>query len=199
MYTFKQFISESVKGNKKIVTTFGRMNPPTSGHEKLVRAVKKAAKKENADASIYISHTQDAKKNPLSYKDKLYWTQKAFGNIVKKSSARTIIEVLKELDSTYSEVTIVVGSDRIKEFDTLTNKYNGRDYNFKSIKVISAGERDPDSEGVDGMSASKLRELAKNGKISNFLMGLPNKLAINQKSSKALYDLVRKEMGISKI
>jgi len=188
--------SEAVNGDKKIVITFGRMNPPTTGHEKLVRALNKTAKRVGGEAAIYLSHSQDAKKNPLSYKDKLIWAQKAFGDVVKKSSARNIIEVLKELDSAYTDVTIVVGSDRVKEFDTLANKYNGKEYNFKSIQTVTAGERDPDSEGVDGMSASKMRELAKDGKISNFLMGLPNKLAINQKSSKALYTLTRKGMGI---
>jgi len=183
-------------GEKSIVITFGRMNPPTTGHSKLVRMVTKTARRNKADAAVYLSHSQDKKKNPLSYEDKIKATTYAFGSIVKKSDARTIIEVLKELDGTYSNVIIVVGSDRVQEFDTLANKYNGSDYTFKSIKVVSAGDRDPDAEGVEGMSASKMRQLAKDGEVASFIAGLPDQLARQRTRGRAVYDLVRKEMGI---
>ena len=123
------------------VITFGRMNPPTVGHEKLVNKVKAEAK--GGPAFVYLSHTQKAPKDPLSYDDKIKYAQAAFGRIVKKSSARTIIEVMKELQGKYSAVKLVVGSDRVSEFKTLLNKYNGKDYNFDKIEVVSAGERDP--------------------------------------------------------
>lgn len=189
-------VTEAVDGNKKIVLTFGRMNPPTTGHSKLVRMVHKVARRNKADPAVYLSHSQDKKKNPLSYKDKIKIANDAFGSVVKDSSARTIIEVLKELESAYTDVIIVVGSDRVREFDTLTNKYNGREYNFKSIETVSAGERDPDAEGVEGMSASKMRQLAKDGEASLFMAGLPDQIARQRSAARAVYDLVRKEMGL---
>jgi len=189
-------VTEAVDGNKKIVVTFGRMNPPTTGHSKLVRMVAKQARRAGADSAVYLSHSQDKKKNPLSYKDKIKFAKAAFGSIVKNSKARNIIEVLKELDSAYSDVIIVVGSDRVKEFDTLANKYNGKEYNFKSINTVSAGDRDPDAEGVTGMSASKMRQMAADGEAAMFMAALPDKLAQQRSTGREVYDLVRKGMGL---
>jgi hypothetical protein len=157
--------------------------------------VKSVAKKQGADAQIYLSHSADKKKNPLPYKDKFKFAKKAFGSVIKKSNARTIMQVLSELDSSYDEVYIVVGSDRISEFSKLVNKYNGKDYNYSKIELVSAGERDPDADDVSGMSASKLRSLAANGEYDEFLTGLPSKL--NDRDSKSMYDIIRKNMGIS--
>jgi hypothetical protein len=185
----------SEKAGSAVVISFGRLNPPTSGHEKLVNKVKSVAKKQGADAQIYLSHSADKKKNPLPYKDKLKFAKKAFGSVIKKSNARTIMQVLSELDSSYDEVYIVVGSDRISEFSKLVNKYNGKDYNYSKIELVSAGERDPDADDVSGMSASKLRSLAANGEYDEFLTGLPSKL--NDRDSKSMYDIIRKNMGIS--
>ena len=109
------------------VVTFGRMNPITVGHAKLVDKVKSVSKSERGKPLIYLSHSQDNKKNPLSYKDKLKFARSAFGPSIQKSKARTIIEVLKELDGKYDDIVIVVGSDRVKEFDTLLNKSNKKE------------------------------------------------------------------------
>ncbi len=167
-------MTEAVK--RTAVISFGRFNPITVGHEKLVNKVVSEAIKRKADPAIYMSHSQDAKKNPLSYEEKLSLAQKAFGKPVKKSTAKTIIEVSKELSGKYSDLVIVVGSDRVGEFETLLNRYNGKEFNFESISVISAGERDPDADDVTGMSASKMRSLAAQGNMEAFKNGLPSKL-----------------------
>jgi nicotinic acid mononucleotide adenylyltransferase len=177
------------------VLSFGRMNPITSGHQKLVDKINTEAKKRKAKAMLFISHSQDKKKNPLSYADKLKFAKKAFGNIVQKSNAKTIIEVLKMLDGKYSTVVIVVGSDRVKEFSDLINRYNGKDYTYNNIEIVSAGERDPDADDVSGMSASKIRSLAVAGKFKEFKSGLPSKLT--DRDAKEMYDVVRTNMGIT--
>ena len=185
-------MNEAVKNS--IVISFGRFNPITVGHEKLVsKAISEAAKRK-ADAAIYMSHSQDSKKNPLSYEQKIQLGQKAFGRIVKKSNARSIIEVAKELSNKYDNLIIVVGSDRVSEFQSLLTKYNEMEYVFENIEVVSAGERDPDADDVTGMSASKMRELAKKGDMQSFKTGLPKKL---KSSSVEIINMVRKGMGLN--
>ena len=178
---------------KKIVFTFGRMNPPTIGHEKLANKIKAVAKKENADARIYLSHTQNPTKDPLSYKQKLAFAKKAFG-IAHKSNAKQIFQILKEIyEEGYTDIWMVVGSDRVKEFDTLIKKYNGRgDYKFDSINVISAGQRDPDAKGVEGMSGTKLRAIAKAGDFDTFKQAAASKLSDRDK--KKMMDMVQKAL-----
>ena len=180
----------------KAVVTFGRMNPPTVGHEKLVNEIIKNAIAVKGTPLVYLSKTQDAKKNPLSYDDKIKFGQALFGKkILIKSQAKTIIEVFKELQKKgFKEIVMVAGSDRVNEFDTLLNKYNGKDYTFDSIKVVSAGERDPDSDGVDGMSASKMRALAADGNSADFSKGVPS---TNKSLVASLYKAVRKGLGIN--
>jgi len=178
----------------KIVFTFGRMNPPTIGHEKLVNKVKDIARKEGAKAEVYLSQTQDAKKNPLSYDDKVMLAREAFGSIVQKINLKTIIDVMKHISGKYAEVILVVGDDRVGEFDTLLNKYNGKDYNFSSIEVVSAGQRDPDAEGVEGMSASKMRDAAREGDKDKFKSGLPKKLQVHADD---IYTMVRAGMKLA--
>ena len=178
---------------KKVVFTFGRMNPPTKGHMRLVNQTKKIAKSERADAHVYLSHTQNPKKDPLDYKTKLSYAKSAFGNIVKQSNDRTVIEILKSLQKNYSSVIMVVGSDRVNEFSKLLNKYNGKDFKFDDIKVVSAGQRDPDAEGVAGMSASKMRELAMKNDYLEFKMGAANS---GEQKIKQLFLDVRKGMGL---
>lgn len=180
--------------SRKVVASFGRMNPPTVGHEKLVNKVKEIARKIGGKAEIYLSHSQDAKKNPLSYDDKIMIAKEAFGSIVQKASAKTIIEVMKTLQSHYDEVTLVVGADRVSEFETLLNKYNSKEFNFNVIDVVSAGERDPDAEGVEGMSASKMRDAALKGEETKFKSGLPKKLASHAED---IYTMVRAGMKLS--
>ena len=179
---------------KTAVVSFGRMNPPTIGHEKLVNKVKELAKSAGGVAQIYLSHSQDAKKNPLSYDDKVMLAREAFGSIIQKAPAKTLIDVMKSLSGHVDNVVFVAGADRVQEFTTLLNKYNGKEFNFKSIEVVSAGERDPDAEGVEGMSASKMREAATSGNFSKFKMGLPKNL---QKHADEVYRLVRGGMKLS--
>ena len=145
----------------KTVFTFGRMNPPTIGHQKLVDKVKAEAKKQGAMPHVYLSHTQNAKKDPLDYNTKIKFARKAFGPSVTQSASKTIIQVLQEIEKMgHTEVTLVVGSDRVNEFKTFLSKYNGKDFTFKKLSVVSAGQRDPDAEGAAGMSATKIRGLA---------------------------------------
>ncbi len=181
---------------KHTVVAFGRMNPPTVGHQALVNAVQEHAKKIGGTAEVHLSKSQDPKKNPLSYKDKVSYAQKAFGDVVKDSSAKNPLEVLKGLHGKTDHVTMVAGSDRVEEYKNLLNRYNGHPdhYTFKSINVVSAGDRDPDSEGVEGMSASKMREHAKNKSHEEFSSGLPESL---KQHSHEMMSRVRAGMGIN--
>ena len=180
--------------NSTAVISFGRMNPITVGHEKLVSRVIAEALRRKATPMVFMSHSQDAKKNPLSYEDKLKFARRAFGKVVIDSDARTIIEIAKNLSQRFNNLVMVVGQDRVREFTALLNTYNGRDYSFENIEVVSAGARDPDSESVEGMSASKMRSFAQEGDFENFKKGLPKKL---KSSAKEVYDTVRSNMNLS--
>ena len=188
----KPELDEAVRSDT-VVVSWGRMNPVTSGHEKLALKVASEAKARKAVPAIYLSHSSDPKKNPLSYDDKIKFAQAAFGKIVVKSSAKTIIQVAAQLQRQYKNMVLVVGSDRVGEFRTLLNKYNGKDYTFDSIEVISAGERDPDADDVSGMSASKMRALAADDDLNTFKKGLPKRL---QSKAQQVFDAVRNGMGI---
>ena len=180
---------------KKVTITFGRMNPPTIGHEKLVAKLMMVAKSKASQPRIYLSHTQNAKKDPLSYKAKVSVAKAAFGKAVKVSKEKNIVGVMKSLEKEkFTDVTLVVGSDRVSEFRSFLNKYNGTEFNFNSITVVSAGERDPDAEGVSGVSASKMRALAKSGDEKSFMGGAPSNLSNTEK--KKLYKDVRAAMNI---
>jgi len=189
-------LAEAAGDDKPAVVTFGRMNPITVGHEKLAAAVISNAKQRGGTPYIYLSQSQDKNKNPLSYNDKIKYAQKAFGPAVIKSKARTIIEVMVELSGKHKDVIVVVGSDRVKEFDRLLNKYNksSADYVFNNIKVVSAGQRDPDAEGVKGMSGTKMRGYAADNDVKKFATGLPSKL---KTSAAAILADVRKGMNMS--
>ena len=178
-----------------VVLSFGRMNPMTNGHEKLADKIKSEAIKRNADAKLYLSHSTNPKKDPLDFNSKVKFAKKAFGPMVQNSAARTIIEVAKELTGKYDNLVVVVGSDRIPEFKTLLNKYNGKDFDFKSIEIISAGERDPDAEGVTGMSGSKMRSFVSSDDFNSFKQGVPSKLS--DADAKALFNAVKKGMKLS--
>ena len=175
---------------------FGRFNPPTSGHEKLLDHIKKTAAGEQY--MIYPSHSVDPQKNPIDAETKVLFMKKMFPdhstNIIYDPSIRTIIDALKHADvQGYSSVNIVVGADRQKEFESLANKYNGQLYNFDAINVVSAGERDPDAEGVEGMSASKLRALAADGDFETFRQGLPK--GARGMVARELFNTVQRSMG----
>jgi len=189
-------MNDSLKEAKAdtVVLGWGRMNPITTGHEKLAKKVAQVATQANGVPKIYLSHSTDPKKNPLSYNDKVSLAQKAFGNIIIKSQAKTIIQVMQELQRSHKNVVLVVGSDRVSQFETLLNKYNGKDYSFDSIKIVSAGERDPDADDVSGMSASKMRALAADGEEKQFIQGLPQRL---KRDGKQIFNMVRTGMKLA--
>ena len=175
---------------------FGRFNPPTAGHEKLLDKIKDTA--ESGAYTVYPSHSEDNDKNPIGAEDKVLFMKKIFpshsSNIVYDQSIRTIIDALVHADvQGYQTVNLVVGSDRQKEFESLANKYNGELYTFDAINVISAGDRDPDAEGVEGMSASKLRALAADGDFESFKKGLPK--AAKGSVAQELFNTVQKSIG----
>ena len=183
--------------SETLTVGFGRFNPPTIGHEKLLNHIKKVA--DNGEYRIYPSHSQDAKKNPLDSETKVGYMRKMYpdhsSSIVHDTGMKTIFDVLKGAHQQgYKNVNIVVGADRLQEFEKLANKYNGNLYSFETINVVSAGERDPDAEGVEGMSASKLRKHAKDGDFETFSKGVPK--ALGEKDAKKLYNTVRKNMGL---
>jgi len=179
--------------NSTAVISFGRFSPPTVGHEKLINKVIAEAKSRNATPMIFASHSFDKKKNPLPYKSKIRYLKTTFGNVIQETNSKTIIQIAKELEVNYTNLVLVVGSDRVAEFQKLLNAYNGKEYTFKNIEVVSAGARDPDAEGVSGMSASKLRALAAEGNFNEFKKGIPKKLA---SSADEIFKELRSNMGI---
>ena len=164
---------------KTIAFTFGRFNPPTIGHEKLINKVKSVRAD---DYKIFLSRSEDPKKNPLSPRQKLAYMKKMFPSHARNieiNPTNMILDIATMLHNKgYSEIFMVVGSDRVREFETILNKYNNVKsrhgyYNFDNINVLSAGERDPDAEGAVGMSASKMRAAAAKGDLNSFKKGLP--------------------------
>ena len=185
-----------------IVFAFGRFNPPTTGHEKLIKKVASVAG--SNPYRIYPSFTQNPKRDPLPHALKVAYMRKMFKkyakNIIADTAAKTAIMIAEKLyKEGYKNLIMVAGSDRVKEFSTLLNRYNDAPdqkgnqlFKFDSVKVVSAGERDPDSEGVEGMSASKMRAAASNGDMDSFLQGVPSGFS----DGKKLYRDIRKYMGI---
>jgi len=171
-------LSQLYESPKQATFTFGRFNPPTTGHEKLIKALAS----QGGDVMVFPSHSQDPKKNPLPVAKKIAYMKKMFPRYARNimtSKSRTVFEIATELQKLgYTDVVMVVGSDRVKEFTSLLMKYNGVKgrhgfYDFETIKVLSAGERDPDAEGVEGMSASKMRAAAIDNDYDSFKLGLP--------------------------
>lgn len=176
------------------VFTFGRFNPPTTGHGKLVNAVVSHADKNNADHYVFASHTQDSKKNPLSHGQKVHFLKKLFpkANVSEHPDVKTAIHAVKHLsEKGHKKITMVVGSDRVDHFHKLLHQYNGKEYHVPHLEVVSAGHRDPDAEGIEGMSASKQREHASKKNFREFAKGVPVK-----KHAKELYHAVRKGMRL---
>ena len=193
---------ELTEAKNTIVFAFGRFNPPTTGHEKLIQKTVSVAA--SNPWRIYPSFTQNPKKDPLPHALKVAYMRKMFSkykrNIIADADAKTAIMIAEKLyKEGFKNLVMVAGSDRIKEFSTLLNRYNDAPdkrgnqlFKFDSVDVVSAGERDPDSEGVEGMSASKMRAAAVDGDIDSFLKGVPSGFA----DGKKLYRDVRKYMGI---
>lgn len=180
-----------------LTVTFGRFNPPTVGHKKLLDAAKKAAGK--GSLKIYPSRSQDAKKNPYDADEKVDVMRQMFPdhaeNIVNDPNSKTIFDVLKQAHQDgYSSVKIVVGGDRVKEFKKLSSDYNGQLYDFSGVETVSAGERDPDAEGVEGMSASKMRKAAADNDFKSFRQGIPTN--IDDKTAKQMMNNLRKKMQV---
>ena len=200
MKTFYKFLSEAK--DRPAVFSFGRFNPPTTGHAKLAERLSKVARTAGGDPFIFSSHSNDPKKNPLPHKVKVRYLRKFFGKKigVPDVNARTVFDIAVALyNQGYRDIYMVVGSDRIREFDTLLKKYNsvkGRHgfYKFDTIQIVSAGERDADADDVSGMSASKMRAFADKGDFDSFKQGVPSR---NAREAQQLYKDVRKGMGIA--
>ena len=191
--------SELDKTLDTLTLAFGRFNPPTAGHEKLIQAAEKAAA--GGDLKIYPSRTQDNKKNPIDPDMKVSYMRKMFpdykDNIINDPKMRSIFDVLVAAsEEGYKSVNIIVGSDRLGEFESLAMKYNGDIYNFDEIKTISAGPRDDEAEGVGGVSSSKQRKAVMDDDFKAFKRGLPK--TVKDADAQALFDAVRTGMNVKK-
>ena len=179
---------------KTMVFTYGRFNPPTIGHKKLIDRVIAVAQKYQGDYKVYSGKTQDPKKNPLTLPEKIFFLEQLFPgiNINKDASVRTPFEALESIGKDYDRAILVVGSDRIDAFKAQMQKYVS-EFGLKEFDVISAGERDPDADDISGMSASKARQLAADGDIDAFKTVIPG----NEKLSTMLYNKVRQGMNVN--
>ena len=182
--------------SKKAVLAFGRLNPPTIGHTKLVDAITS----QEGDHYLFLSQTQKPKTDPLDFATKMKLAKQFFPGInIGHQAVRTPVQALEQLQSLgYTDIIFIAGSDRVDGFQKLFDTYNGQPdksgnipFKFDSIKVVSAGERDPDADGAEGMSASKMRAAAAAGDLESFAQGAPDK-----KLAKTMYDAVRKGMGV---
>ena len=178
---FEQFLEAK---QKTVVFSFGRLNPPTVGHQKLLQKIIQTAKQMSGQPMMFVSYSQDAKKNPLTAKQKIAYIKTMFPKEARQlkleddSSLRNAMDIATKLHGNFDTLVMVVGSDRVRDFKTLLNKYNDVEskhgyYKYDSIQIVSAGERDPDAEGVAGMSASKMRAAAASGDYDSFSLGLP--------------------------
>lgn len=203
MKKFLEKLKEDAATHNPVVMTFGRMNPPTIGHEKLVNRVKEIAKDYHAPHHVIISHSQDSKKNPLDVRSKLRHANRFFpGTNIEHSTkeAPTFLQHAARLHQMgHDHLVMVAGSDRVDEYQKKLEQYNGEGpgklFNFKKIEVKSAGQRDPDAEGTEGMSASKMRLHAQNNDFNSFKQGVPSHLP--EKHARDLFRDVRKGMGLN--
>jgi len=199
MYLKELFLKEDDRSTA--VFAFGRFNPPTIGHQKLIEKVQSMAGQVNGKAYIFLSHKQNNKTDPLSFKDKQSYIQKYYPDvIVGDQTANTIIKALQVIQAQgRTRIVMVAGSDRVAEFQKLLNQYNGKPdkagnelYKFDYIDVVNAGQRDPDEEGIAGASASKARELANKGQWHEFA-----KIAMGGSDSKAVYNKIQDALGVT--
>ena len=183
-----------------LTLAFGRFNPPTIGHEQLMNVAADAAKQDDdGEYLIFPSRTQDKKKNPLDPDTKISYMQKMYPahakNIVNNPETKTIFDVLKQAHNDgYTNVRIIGGADRVKEFEKLSGNYNGKLYAFDNIEVVSSGDRDPDAKGMEGMSASRMRLAAAESDFKTFREGLPPN--IKRSEAKELFDVLRGSMQV---
>tara|TARA_B100001248_G_scaffold261965_1_gene255269 strand:- start:7382 stop:8554 length:1173 start_codon:yes stop_codon:yes gene_type:complete len=183
------------------VFAFGRFNPPTIGHQKLIQTLMTTADKANGKAFLFLSHKQNNKTDPLSFADKQAYIQQFYPKVaVGDASSNTIIKALQKIQSEgRTKIIMVAGSDRVEEFEKLLNQYNGKPdkqgndlYKFDDIKVVNAGQRDPDAEGVSGASASKARELAAKGQWHEF-----SKISLGGSKSELIYNKIQDALGVT--
>ena len=181
------------------VFAFGRFNPPTIGHQKLIEKVQSMAKQVNGKGFIFLSHKQNNKTDPLTFKEKQDYLKMFFPDLqIGDAGSNTIIKALQKIQAEgRTRIVMIAGSDRVAEFQKLLNQYNGKPdkqgndlYKFDSIDVVSAGQRDPDQEGVAGASASKARDLANKGQEQEF-----NKIVLGGNNGKKLYDIIQDRLA----
>ena len=199
MYLRELFLREDDRATA--VFAFGRFNPPTIGHQKLIETVLSTAEKANGKAYLFLSHKQNNKTDPLDFKSKQSYIQQFYPKLaVGDAGANTIIKALQKIQAEgRTRIIMVAGSDRVEEFQKLLNQYNGKPdkagndlYKFDSIDVVNAGQRDPDAEGVSGASASKARELANKGQEHEF-----TKIAMGGNKSKFIYNKIQDALGVT--
>jgi len=200
MYLRELFLREDDRSTA--VFAFGRFNPPTIGHEKLIQKVQSVANKVNGKGYVFLAHTGGTAKDPIDFTTKLSYMRQHFQSDPKLSfgdiRANTIIKVMKVLEQEgRTKVIMVAGDDRVMEFQKLLNQYNGKptkagnvEYTFDSIQVVSAGQRDPDASDITGVSASKARKLAMKGQEHEF-----SKIIMGGDKGKVLYDKIQDRFG----
>ena len=191
---------EKTKGT--LTLAFGRFNPPHAGHQQLMDVAAQSAEAEESDYIIVPSRSQDKKKNPLDADTKVSVMRQLFPQhserIINDTANRTIFDVLKKAHNDgYTNVRIVAGQDRVKEFDKLSQNYNGQLYQFDNMEVVSSGDRDPDSDGVEGLSSSRMRLAAAEGDFKTFRAGLPEDTP--RKMAMTLFDTVRQTMNVQEM
>jgi len=200
MKTLKELLKKDTGKSTPVMFAFGRLNPPTIGHQKLIERIITIAKRVKGLPVLYVSASQDKKKNPLTVKQKVDYLKKVYPRGIKIlpaiGSERTFMEILKNrFDKKFTDVYMIAGSDRVAEFKRLIKKYNGKDYTFDTTEVVSAGERDPDATGATGMSASKMREFAMNNDYTSFKQGLIT--GTKEKDAMKLFKDLKKGMGVN--
>ena len=198
MKNYRQILNEMP--SKTVVFAFGRFQPPHIGHELLVKLVAQQAQAKRADHVIYVSKTQDKKKNPLPADRKVHYLKMMFPRINFRAATpteRTFLEAAKFLNRRYKNIIMIAGSDRYLEFRRLLNEYNGKDFKFDNIQVISSGQRDPDSEGAAGMTATKVRDFAVKGNIIEFKKALPS--TMRDIDARRLMNDIRMGMGMQAV
>lgn len=191
MKNFRQLVKELP--SNKVVVAFGAFQPPTSIHEHLVKAVKRVAD-DSADYAIYASANEDKKHNPLSVDRKIYFLNRMFpGTKFQETKEQTIVGLAKKLNEKYRNLVVVVGEDKVSETEKQLNKANGKEFIFESIKVVSTGNTDPDSDLSSGVSGLRMCKSAKDGNFEDFKKGLPHTLT--EHDSRRLMNEVRKGLG----
>lgn len=198
MKNYKELVNELP--TKTVVFAFGRFNPPTLGHELLIKVVRKLASQRKADHVVFASATQDAKKNPLEVSKKVQYLELLFPNTrfaPANKDIRTFLEAAASLNKRYRNLVMVAGSDRVYEFEKILKQYNGKAYKFDTIEVVSAGSRDPDADDASGMSGTKMRSLASKGDYFQFKRGLPT--TVRDIDGKRLMNDIRIGMGLEPI